>query len=492
MKLSYLAGAALAAAAIHAPLAAQRAPSAHVRCDGNPDNVGTGESAARLLGAVTLLGIFAPPPELANQNARLAGAEGVAVCREVLERESNDTRRAQIIVATALHQIEADQYDAAIETARSLAADRPEYAASAPFRLSLRLSALEVEALALAGAGRMDEAVAKAIEMADAAPYDLVNQLRASRVVRLSGRFGDAERAFYDRFVRLWPAAVLERAYSRQMAGDFRGGAEDYDLWMAAERAMIGKADMLSLAHAALARALAGDVEAAERLAAESREALAAEPNSNIAVSTTEVLDLYGIWKNASEGRLAEARLLFANRSAWLRPAAPAVSEVARRLQAGAPAEALTGALAGDPARFREERNDRLAGELMDDKNLFPAIRLFQAQSAFDRFAANVWREGRSRYFARQPDQRLNARLVNVARDGFGTAAGYALLLHAALTARAEGHSRFMLMPLQTSQSLAWVRTGNAGDEHLIDAMTLEADRVIADLGRIIPRPARR
>lgn len=492
MKLNVLAGAALAALLVHAPASAQRAPSAHIRCDGLPDNVTAGETAARLLGAVTLLGLFAPAHETPNAAMRLAGAEGVTICNTALSGESNDARRAQLILATAIHQIESNQYDAAIATARSADSDRPAFAASAPYRLSLHLSALEIEALALVGAGRTDEAVAKALEMADAAPYDVVNQLRAQRFVRLTARYGPAEQRFYDNLVRLFPAAVIERALARQMAGDFRGGAEDYDLWMRLERSTIGRAGMVSSAHAALIRAVAGDVARAEELATEARTALQAEPTSSVAPVATEILDLYQIWKNAHDGRMADARLLFANRAAWLRPSPAAVSAIAQMLREGAPAEAVTGTLAGDPQRFRTELLERRLREMNDGKSRFATIRAFHGQADYDRFGGNVWRSGRSRYFSREDTERMHARLINVTRDGGGVPAGYALLLHAALTAQAEGKSAFMMMPLQSSVAFGWIRFGDPAAEDMIAPMSLDPARVIADLSPLIPRPAQR
>src|SRR5688572_27712490 len=168
MKSSYLTAAALAALAFQAPAHAQRTPSDHVRCDGRPDNVSAGETAARLLGAVTLLGIFAPPPEQPDDSQRLAGAEGVAICNAALDGESNEVRRAQLILATAIHQIEAGDYDAALAEALRVESDRPTLSGSPAFRHSLGLAAMEVQAMALLGAGRLEEARDKAFAMAAA------------------------------------------------------------------------------------------------------------------------------------------------------------------------------------------------------------------------------------------------------------------------------------------------------------------------------------
>jgi len=61
--------------------AADKPGSLHVQCDGQPNNVTSGETAARLLGAVTLLGLFAPGPEMPDASKRKFGEAGVAVCQ---------------------------------------------------------------------------------------------------------------------------------------------------------------------------------------------------------------------------------------------------------------------------------------------------------------------------------------------------------------------------------------------------------------------------
>lgn len=488
MKRIAVAGAALAALLIDAPVGATRPPSAYVRCDGLPDNVTAGETAARLLGAVTLLGLFAPAHEAPDASQRLAAAAGLAACNEALAGESNDVRRVQLIQAIALHQIEGGHYDEAIAAARQGETDRPALAATSPFRLTMHLSALEIEALALADSGRVDEAAAKALEMAAAAPYDVNNQLRALRYLHLAPRFGPAEQHFYENLVRLYPAAVLDRAIARAMTGDFHGAAEDEDLWLEVERSTTGKPEMVGLANAALVHALAGDAARAEELAGQAREALQAESTSTFAPAASEILDLYQIWKTAHEGRIADARLLFVNRASWLRPSAAAVAEVARQLRQGPPADAA-GALAADPAHYRADLLTRRQTELRDTKNLFPMLRGYYNQASFDHFGGNVWRSGQSRYLANADNDRVHARLVSVARDGFGTPANYALLLHAALAAQAQGKQGFMLLPGQSSMTAALVRFGNPGDQNLIAPLTLDAARVVADLGPVIPRP---
>lgn len=494
MKLVFLAGAALAATFVAAaPARAERTPSAQIRCDGLPDNVTAGETAARLLGAVTLLGVFAPAHETPDASRRLNGEDGIAICAEALRIESNDIRRAQLILGGAIHQIEAGHYDAAITEARRVSTDRPAFVATGPFQRSLRLGAMEIEALALLGAGRLEEARAKAFDMAAAAPYDLAISARVWRFAQLTGNFGAREQAFYDNLIRLFPAALFERAMARELAGDFRGAAADCDLWIELERTVESdQVGMTIRAHGAIAHALAGNAARAEVLAEEARTALRANPESSSATTTTELLDFYTVWKTAHDGRAADARLLFSSRTTWLRPSPGAVTEVARLLQQGVAADSLTGALAGNPERFRTELLERRRRELLDDKNRFAAIPAFQAQGAYDRFAANVWRTDRSRYFLRDDNARIHARYLSVARDGWGTPAGYAVLLHAALTARAQGKTAFMLLPARNTLAGTFVRFGNSGDPNMIGPMTFEAARVITDLSPVIPQPARR
>lgn len=492
MKLNMLSCAALVGALAASPAAAQRTPSAHLRCDGLPDNISPGEVAARLVGAMTLIGLFAPPLEGADFSQRLNGAEGVATCDQALAGESNEVRRAQLLLARAIHYLEAGQFEQAIAQARAVDADRPALSASLPYRLSLRLSALEIEAIALVAMDRIPEARTKALEMAAAAPYDVVTLQRAARYVRLSSDYGPAEQRFFETGMRLYPQLILDRATARQMRGDFRGSSEDFEQWFAIQTTLGQDRQPPLIAFAALTRALAGDVEQAEAHVAEARRMIADDPQSAMSGLTSELLDLYRLWRMSHDGNVSNARLLFANRTTWSRFPAAIVSELARRLREGAPAAELTGELAGDPERFRAEDLQHRRSQIPSGKESFAAMQPFSPQAQFDRFANNVWRVDRSRYLQRQGAANGEGQNLSVERDGDGIPAGYAVLLHAALSAQAQGYSHFMLMPGRTHIVDGVVRFGNEGDERLVRQLSFDAAQVVRDISPIIARPVRR
>jgi hypothetical protein len=149
-----------------------KGPSNYVLCDGNPNNMSAGESAARLLGAITLLALFAPPPEAADASARKMGKDGVDACNKILlgeKTEGNQARRIELIMARALHQIEAKDYDAALA---DVAQARKESAAGGYpndpyYRRSTWLGMDQIESAALIRLGKSDEAVTAALRQFD-------------------------------------------------------------------------------------------------------------------------------------------------------------------------------------------------------------------------------------------------------------------------------------------------------------------------------------
>lgn len=473
--------------------------SLHLRCDGRPNNVTAGETMARLVGAVTLLGIFAPASETADPKKRLFGADGVAACDSLLVAgeagEGNSERRIQLQLARALHRIEMKDFSGAIsdvgalETAQAAIATTPEY------KLGTGLAVKHVEALALAGMGKPEAAADKALEISEAAPYDLFTALRVSGLVELGGRYGAREKAYYDRFVKLMPVALLSRATARQYARDYRGAAQDYDLLGKALDSYLEQDQPDGFAaQSALLSYLAGDheagavKEAAARAYVDKQVAAGKTPASQI-----ELLDLANIVKLADKGDIRQARLLFAGRTKWTAPSAPALADMAERLRKGAAQDDLIGLLAKQPGEFLTEERDKdlalinAAGEKGEKR--FGAMAPAVSRAGFDRFAGNVWRKGNSRYFGKKPNEKTQAWSVNTMRDGGGVESGYALLLASALEAKKRGSSHFALYPLRLSVSYDQVRLGGVDNERIYEDVAFDADRVIADLAPILPAP---
>jgi tetratricopeptide (TPR) repeat protein len=520
VKLHSLAGTAVVFSMLaSAPAVAERGPSRHLRCDGMPDNVTAGETAARLLGAVTLLGLFAPRQEGADESARLPGAEGVAICGEALAAESNDVRRAQLILATAVHHIEARQFDQAIAAARQVATDRPAFAATPAFRRSLYLTALDIEATALLELGRTDEAVAKALEMAAAAPYDVVNQLRASFYVGYATHWGPAETAFYDNLARLYPDSLLTRGVNREMNGDVTGALADYDLYMRMHDDQLGGVNASLRTRIALSHALSGNAERAAALirqantpppappgkggdaqpqpqpagaaapAPQAEAQAAPQPNA----VEVEMNDLYRVWEAASAGDMERARTLYSARSRWVYLDAALRARLVARLRQGATPAQLTGPLAQTPeeiiAAARTERRTGAFGAKGAGAFLFGRRQPYYSPEDFVRFSRDTWRTDGSRIVDFPMDEEGHYRTYSSTRVGGGTPAGYALLLHAALLAHSQGRNAFTLFPTRGSIATLSVRFGNRGEAGMIEPLTFDTERVIADLTPVIPQP---
>jgi hypothetical protein len=102
-------------------------PSRYIQCDGQPNNTTAAESAARILGAFTLLVLLAPKPEMPDPKARKFGLEGIKSCSSLLEGveniESNPVRRLELQLARAVHYIEAKDYAAAVTDVRKARVD---------------------------------------------------------------------------------------------------------------------------------------------------------------------------------------------------------------------------------------------------------------------------------------------------------------------------------------------------------------------------------
>lgn len=493
------------------PLAAAPKPaSVYVQCDGRPNNVTAGETAARLIAITLVVGLLAPASESADASKRLTGEAGVDACTAALagdgkakKGEGNEIRRAELALARSAHRIEMKQYDAAIAEARALPSFAPTKATEPGFAKSLALSALEMEAAALTGAGKLAEAEAVAMRMAAAAPHDVENILRAAPYVRLTPALGEDKKAFWENAVRHHPVLLMGRADARAWAGDFRGVAGDY----AAVASLLDMTDPIPslLADEAAALMLAGDTAEADKRVAIVRTRIAAleagpktTATDNGIRDTRETLDFIEVAQLAAAGKMEAARTKFGARSAWSSPSDGLIAALAQRLRAGAPPAQLTGLLVEPDGALRDKAFASHLATLTDEKKQgarLYALRTYRKPAQGAAWSRKVWKVEKSKYLSKPFEPKDGAKAsrfrVVTMNDIFGEGANEALLLHAALLARQEGKTGFALHPLRQRLNQALVVFGNPGDPAVPADVHLDADRIIADLSPEIPKPVK-
>ena len=511
MKLQHLsAGAAALALTFAAPIAgaaaADKPGSAHVQCDGQPNNVTSGETAARILGAVTLLGLFAPPPEAPDASKRKFGEAGVAVCDSLLagdKQEGNAKRRLGLILGRAIHNIEAKKFEAAIADvaqarreaeAAGLTAD-PYFARSRGRSFDL------VESAALLRMGRADEARAVSLRSADEHQYSLFALIDTPTYGPYNATLSPEEDRVLLWQSRLIPSAANLRADRLELAGRFADAARVRDALVEfdAEHSPDSNSSVW-LASAAVAHALAGNAAtAAERAEAaranaEKRKA-DGKPETNLA-EYVELTDLHDIVRTAAQGDAKTARRLFAARSQWVGASLGSVSEVNRRLRQGAAPDELIGGLAKEPELLWKEKADTALTALLakdsDNKTLFGLTPGLRDASGYEALSKNVWRTDKSKIVLKTKNDSGGSKMETLflpLTDPFVAMDAY--VLHAALLARSRGHEGFVFMPVVTDRfAAALVRTGNGGEKGFPADLFIPAEEAIAKLSPIIPSPA--
>ena len=491
-----------------APAADQgKQPSHYVRCDGSPNNMSGAETAARLIALSLVVGLLAPPHEAADPSKRYTGAEGVAACDAALASETNEVRRAQLLLGRSIHHIEAKAYDAAIADAQEVRDMHGPTASTLGFRESLVVSACELQATALLRAGKLPEAEHAALVMVDESPWDLDNYVRALKFIGFTARMTPDRRAFLDQYTRLRPDGISERAALRDLAGDFAGSADDLTMLLNAFQSFAApdhEMPKLPATRAALADkyGLAGQMEKARALAAQARTELDAVAGGAEAIArsqeierTGELLDFFAVIDKMASGNMDAARAAFAARSRWFAPGPSAVALLTERLRAGAKPEQLTGALAMTPESIRQKAIDARIAALTagktSDAALWRAVRSPISSSAYTSLARNTWRTDKSKYMIKPKTTPTGPGEAIIVTDGNGVPAGEALLLHAALIAQARGKTGYMFLPSRKRIDVAVIKFGNAGEEGFPADMTVDAAKVIAGLTSAIPQPVK-
>ena len=485
---------------------AEKPGSAYVQCDGQPDNVTDGETAARVLGAVTLLGLFAPPNETADASKRKFGAEGVAACTGLLsgERaENNAKRRLGLILGRAIHQIEAKNYQAALDDV-ALARREAQGAGfmnDAYFVRSRARAFDEIESAALLRMGRTEEARAASLRNVATTRYSFVPLFSMPTYSDFIAAPSGTEEQVNEWRVRLAPPVASSSANRLDLARRFAESAKLRDSLVEfdAEQSPTLNSSVL-IARSALAHALAGNFAAAADRARAARanadkRKLDGKPETD-AAELVELLDLYAIVDTAQTDAKA-ARRLFAARSQWLSASLGSVLEVNRRLRDGAAADELIGGLAREPDSLWKAHVEENMAELLakdsDNKTLFSMIPGERSAKAYDLVAKNVWRTDKSKII-------ITSKKLDPAKDRMELMFLYgvdpvvaldAYLLHAALVARSRGHQGFVFTPLLTSKLIAATfRSGNRGDKGFPPELFIDANEAIANLSTVIRDPA--
>ncbi len=480
----------------------KRLGSLFLRCDGEPDNMSGAESFARLMGAVTLLSIFAPAEETADPKKRLFAEKGVDACNQLIdlpEGEKNGYRRIPLILARAAHQIEAKNYSAAVadagkarEEAKALGlVGNPYFDRS----MGLGFDSLEAEAtLRMGNAQAAQDISLRRIEPVAFSVYTLVDTQTFAPFLHTLSPLAEKQMAS---MARIFPSTTGSYADALEDVGRFGDAAQKREAYIALiEGLKPDDANSLYYARAALSFALAGNWEKAESRASFARSNLAARDAKGVpdseAARAVEVLDLYDIAKAANAGKMTEARRSFAARSQWLNPSFGAVMETNRRLRGGAKPDELFGSLAHSADQMWEERRaNALAVRLQkdtDNKTLFNLINAYAKVSEYEALSKNTWRTDKPRMITKEGDAKTGRFTVFALYPSQGSYDS--LILHSALQAQARGKQGFnMIMMLDDDALRASVRFLNRGEPESDDTLFIDAATAVAELSKVIPSP---
>lgn len=478
--------------------------SLYLQCDGQPNNMTAGESAARLLGAVTLLALFAPAAEGADASKRKFGADGVAACSALLDgdkKEGNPARRIGLFLARALHGIEAKQYQAALSDVTLARAEAVTAALSNNpyYERSQGRAADLIESAALFRLGRAADARDVAVRSAAMIKHSSLGLLTLQDYLENVRTGSPAEADYLGWKARVNVYSAGEQADRLEELGQFTEAAKCREALVDFNRASVP--DTLSsslLARSAVTLAIAGNRELAATRAKEARDNFEkrkadGKPDKDPA-EFVELMDLYGIVEMTAAGDAKGARRLFSARSQWVAASFGGVLEMTRRLRAGAAADELIGGLSRDPELMWKDRADAAKAALLakdaNNKELFWLIPNYANAGTYEALSKRVWNTKKSSIVlkTKQADERKMETLFIYGVDS--TAAMEAYVLHAALLAKSRGHQGFVFVPVFEKNIIAaLIMTGNRGAPGFSDILFNDAETVITDLSPILPDP---
>jgi hypothetical protein len=484
-------------------LAAEKEASVFVKCDGKPNSASTLGTIARLVALSAVVGLLLPPPEAADEEKREVGLAGIEACDAALTGEnpaSDGGRRIELLLARSIHHMETGEWDKAIADAQAAPLDQPQLAATRAYKQSLGLTAKNLEAMALVGKGDFPAARRVAIEMANQAPYDLRNMLFALDYMRLEEEPSEESERFFRQFVRIYPVGLIDRANYRARMRRFDEAAADYLARGEFFRSVPDWPGFVDDARGAVGLRLAGDAARADALIAEARRVSltkkGASDMADLVSSVAELDDFDALIQKLEQGDVKLARTLFAARSRWDAVPDGYVTELSRRIDAASSPADRDAIPIPSAEKIRAEQVEGFVAVINDagekSRDRWRSFHLAFSDKDFAAFTANVWRTDKSKYIAKEPEAKWNASYITSSRNGMGMPSAYALYMHAALSARAQGKKGFLLLPGQRYVYAHFIRIGSPGDKDIFEPVLFDADEVIADLGPYFPQPVKR
>jgi hypothetical protein len=476
--------------------------SLYLQCDGNPNNMSAGESIARFIGAVTLLGVFAPATESPNSAKRKFGSAGVAACSALLDgpkAEVNIGRRLPLIVAKAIHYIEDDKYQDAINAISEARkeADLAGLSDNVYFQRSLGLSFDRIEAEALVRMGRGLQARSVSMRKIRTFPHSYYVLHKSADFYPLVREVTDDQLFQIDRLARIVRKDIWVKSSRVQLSGNFKEAARINESYLEFWNTFGEKYQPPEpLATTAVVHALNENWQLAEMRAQEARYNIELMRKDGVKFdylpATSELLDLYDILVLVKEGEVKKARLKFSSRSDWLHITFPQRIKTIDLLQKNAEKADLVGSLSKSVEEiWEEQQSSELASLLNLGKNnnyLFELIEPYAKYEDYRRISNIVWSSRKSKIISEKPNETSGDHTMYLPNCSARTCVD-GLILHAALEAKRRGFRGFRFGVSMQTANQGWVKFGALGDKGMAVDFYQDADEVINELQQIIPRP---
>jgi hypothetical protein len=490
-----------AAPALAADKDSGKSAGVFLQCDGRTGHVGAGESFMRLLLVTATAGISEAGMSSDDAGKRVKGAAGAEACTQAIGAEGDNYRRVQLALARSIHFGEDKNWAAAVDAARAvpdgIAGNSTDWALAKSAKATGKL----MEATMLARQGHYEDAEQAAVEAGEVSDLEVINLQRAISLMGFDRVMTPRKRAVLERAFRVFPGAGYVIASHFAEAGDYAAAVKTLDALDGVFNLFVkepGKTASTE-AQAALFLAMAGDVTGAQaRLASARTEAAndaadgTAQKYAVSAAKADEAIAAAQVALALAEHRDADARRLFGARERWaLIPQGVAASLAGRVAAVTAPAE-RTGLLAkGEDGLWAEVRQARakLLGEEAADKMLWALTNRLTVDQRYTELSGQVWSATRKPKLLIKGKADDRFELLSIATRAYGAQAGEALMLHAALIARARGQQGFVMLPLRDRVDMMGVRF--AGQSAVPPGALISADEVIAALSSRIPPPVK-